>query len=422
MKPSQPPRTQVATTTCLTPVSVSSSQCSNERPYCHKCIASGKECEGYERERVFITGTPQNKGRVASHPKKGSSSTKQRSPSAKKTPRALEITPTQPLKSAWENHTSMSSEGAEYSVLVSALNARLPYPSPNNSARDESSSPFHITFPPYTPTEIQPFMGEGDLNVRAQCLVRIPNSHDQDDPAQSYCVFFFEHETAYAFGESGSNQVRRLGPAYFGHFPNHHFFVRVYRPLALLRSCLSLERHFSAWFQFANRPSYGYPMAYWADEIINPGALLPFSNLYTFRDGNTGLALLYYWMTQIHFHQCIENLHRIIHQPAIDAYPDMWPNLPYDLQIDITQYQHGRLFAADICRGLDSVLHETVQPDMLILPMKVAMDFYKDIHATSQDGLMEIMWIDNFRLRLVEKGQHVAGVLQSQKWSEVATF
>ncbi|KAG8666257.1 hypothetical protein FPOAC2_11362 [Fusarium poae] len=210
-------------------------KCSNERPHCHKCIASGKECEGYERERVFITGTPQNKGRVASHPKKGSSSKKTRSPSAKKPPRAIEITPTQPLRSAWENHTSMSSQGAEYSVLVSALNTRLPYPLPNNSARDgdESSSPFHITFPPYTPTEIQPFMGEGDFNVRAQCLARIPNSHDQDDSAQSYCVFFFEHETAYAFNESGSDQVRRLGPAYFGHFPNHHFFVRVYRPLAV---------------------------------------------------------------------------------------------------------------------------------------------------------------------------------------------
>ncbi|QPC64764.1 hypothetical protein HYE67_006995 [Fusarium culmorum] len=463
-------------------------KCSNERPYCHKCIAGGKECEGYQRERVFITGTPQNKGRVASHPKKGSSSKKNRSPSSKEPPRALDLTPTQPLTSAWDSHTLVSNHGAEYSVLVSALNARLSYPLPNDSALDEPSSPFQITFPPYTATEIQPLIGGGDLNVRAQCLARIPSVHDQDDSAQSYCVFFFEHEAAYAFGESGSNRVRRLGPAYFSHFPNHHFFVRVYRPLAtgfallnrqdnfissqdwrtipwqshpkslldslldyvlflpailaqvdritpveatlsrryhaqqLLRNCLSLEKQFNAWFQVATRPSYGYPMAYWVDEFSNPSGLLPFSNLYTFKDGNTGLAFLYYWMTQIIFHRCIENLHRIIYQPAIDAYPDMWPNLPYDLQVDITQYQHGCLFAADICRGLDSVLHETDQPDMLILPMKVAMDFYKNIHETSQDGLMEIMWIENFRSRLAEKGQHVAGVLQSQKWSEVASF
>ena len=190
----------------------------------------------------------------------------------------------------------------------------------------------------------------------------------------------------------------------------------------LLRNCLTLERHFNAWFQMANRPSYECPMAYWADEIISPGGLIPFSNLYTFKDGNTGLAFLYYWMTKILFHQCIETLHRIIYQPVVDVYPGTWVDLPYDLQIDITLYQQGRLFAADICRGLDSVLHEIAQPDMLIMPMKVAMDLYRDIHTTSQDGLMEIMWIDNFRSRLAEKGQHVAGVLQSQKWSEVATF
>ena len=32
-------------------------QCSNERPYCSNCVNSGRQCEGYERERVFITGT-----------------------------------------------------------------------------------------------------------------------------------------------------------------------------------------------------------------------------------------------------------------------------------------------------------------------------------------------------------------------------
>ncbi|KAF4457577.1 D-lactate dehydrogenase (cytochrome) [Fusarium austroafricanum] len=465
---------------------VDAEESSNERPYCQKCISSGRQCEGYERERVFITGTPQNKGRVASHPKKGSSSKKRGSPSSEEPPRTLDITPIQPLTSAWDDHTLVSSQGTEYSVLVSALHTKIPYILPEDSADD--STPFRITFPPYTPTEMQPFMGGGDFGVKAQCLARLPSVYEQDDSAQSYCIFFFEHETAYAFGESASQQMRRMGPAYFSHFPNHHFFVRVYRPLAtgfallrrqdtfisspdwktipwqghpkslldhlldlvlllpaifgqvdqvvpleatlhrrhsaqqLLRECLSLERHFDAWFRMANRPSYDSPLAYWAEELVSPGGLIPFTNSYTFRDGNTGIAFLYYWMTQILFHQCIESLHRAIFQPVIDAYPDMWPDLPFDLQIDIARYQHGRMFAADICRGLDSVLHETVQPDMLIMPMTVAMDLYRDINATSQDGLMEVMWIENFRSRLIEKGQHVAGVLQSQTWSEVATY
>ncbi|KAF5555047.1 d-lactate dehydrogenase (cytochrome) [Fusarium mexicanum] len=461
-------------------------QCSNERPYCQKCVSSGRQCEGYERERVFITGTPQNKGRVASHPKKGSSSKKGSSPLYEEPSRTLGIAPVHPLTSAWDDHTLVSNQGVEYSVLVSALHTRLPYTIPDHSADD--STPFRITFPPYTPTDLQSLLGEGELGVRAQCLARLPSVYEQDDSAQSYCVFFFEHETAYAFGESGSQRMRRMGPAYFSHFPNHHFFVRVYRPLAtgfallrrqdtfvsspdwktipwqrhpkslldhlldlvlllpailsqvdqivpseptlhrrhsaqqLLRDCLSLERHLDAWFQMANRPSFEQPVAYWTEELISPGGLIPFTNSYAFRDANTGLAFLYYWMTQILFHQCIESLHRAIYQPVIDAYPNMWPDLPFDLQIDLNRYQHGRMFAADICRGLDSVLHDTVQPDMLIMPMTVAMDFYRDINSVSQDGLMEIMWIDNFRSRLIEKGQHVAGVLQSQTWSEVATF
>ncbi|KAM0562222.1 hypothetical protein ACHAPJ_002667, partial [Fusarium lateritium] len=204
--------------------------------------------------------------------------------------------------------------------------------------------------------------------------------------------------------------------------PTEATLSRRHRAQQLLRECLSLERHFDAWFQLANRPSYGCPMAYWSEELISPGGLIPFSNSYNFKDGNTGLAFLYYWMTQILFHQCIESLHRTIFQPVIDAYPNMWPDLPFDLQIDVSRYQHGRMIAADICRGLDSVLNSTIQLDMLILPMTVAMDLYKDINAISHDGVMEIMWLENFRSRLIEKGQHVAGVLQSQRWSEVASY
>ncbi|KAF7544725.1 hypothetical protein G7Z17_g9724 [Cylindrodendrum hubeiense] len=301
-------------------------QCTNERPFCQKCIASGRECEGYERERVFITGTPENMGRVASHPKKAPSSRKQRTPAGEGSP-GLDLAPLHPLTSAWDDHTLISSQGIEYSVLISALQTKLPYVLRDYASQDESDG-FHISFPPYAPSELQPALIDQDLR----------------------------HDLLAGSGESGTEQMRRSGPAYFSQFPNHHFFVRVYRPLAII------------------------------------------------------------------FHRCIEYLHRIIFQPVIDAYPNMWPDLPPDLQIDVTRYQHGREFAADICRGLDSVLDGTVQPDVLVAPMSTAMDFYREINSTSQDGLMELMWLDNFRSRLVEKGQHIANVLQRQKWVEVATF
>jgi hypothetical protein len=43
-------------------------QCDNERPKCKKCANTGRECEGYERNRVFIVGTPEELGRCSSHP------------------------------------------------------------------------------------------------------------------------------------------------------------------------------------------------------------------------------------------------------------------------------------------------------------------------------------------------------------------
>ncbi|KAK7430069.1 hypothetical protein QQZ08_003460 [Neonectria magnoliae] len=461
-------------------------KCSNERPFCQKCIASGRECEGYERERVFITGTPESKGRVASHPKKGPSSSKQRTPVSEGSPKP-DLAPLQPFTSAWDDHTLLSSQGIEYSVLISALQTKLPNLLRDFASQDESES-FRISLPPFGPSELTPALIGQELRVSAQCLARLPSLDDSDDSAESYCVFFFEHDLVVGSTESGSDQMRRFGPAHFSQFPNHHFFVRVYRPLAagsallsrrdtflstpewrtvpwqshpkssldhlfdlilflpsilahtdqiipleatlnrrgraqgLLEHCLSLEKKFELWLNVANQPTPDHPVAYWAEELTSPGGLIPFSNSYIFKDSHTGLAFLYYWMAQIPFHRCIEGLHRIIFQPVIDAYPDMWPDLPPDLQIDVGRYQHGREFAADICRGLDSVLDSTVQPDVVIAPMMAALDFYKEINSTSQDGLMEMMWLDNFRGRVVEKGQHVASVLERQEWIEVAVF
>lgn len=44
------------------------SQCDLGRPFCRKCTDNGRECAGYEREKVFIVGTPEQYGRCSSHP------------------------------------------------------------------------------------------------------------------------------------------------------------------------------------------------------------------------------------------------------------------------------------------------------------------------------------------------------------------
>ncbi|KAF7550207.1 hypothetical protein G7046_g8086 [Stylonectria norvegica] len=464
--------------------------CTNERPFCQKCIASGRECEGYGREMVFITGTVETKGRVASHPKKGSSSRKQQTAVEEEDDVAFGLTPLNPLTAAWDDHTVVSSQGVEYSVLITALHTNLQSVFRDEAAEEESAG-FRIAFPSYVPLELQPSLGEEYLSAASQCLARLPGIDEVDDSAESYCVFLFDHNLAVVPRGSKPDQmglVMNLGPAHFRSFPNHHYFIRVYRPLAtslallsrrqtslstldwmtvpweqhpkslldqlldivlhlpciivgtdelmpleatlnrrykaqdFLQNCLSLERQFDNWLKVADRGTGEQSAAYWAEELTSPGGFIPFSNSYTFQDGHTGLAFLYYWMSQILFHQCIESLHRAIFQPVIDAYPNMWPDLPPELQVDVTRYQHGRELAADICRGLDSVLDSTVQPDMLMAPMKVALDLYRDISRSSQDGVLEMIWLDKFRSRLVEKGQHIADVLQKQKWVEVARF
>ncbi|KAL7950506.1 hypothetical protein V8C42DRAFT_306714 [Trichoderma barbatum] len=324
--------------------------------------------------------------------------------------------------------------------------------------------------------------------MNAQCFVRQRATNAEHDSTESYCAFLFEHDSSGASWRLTAEQMTRLGPHYFTSFPNHHFFVRVYRPVAmsiallsrrdtflrapewttipweqhpksaldqlfdlvlqlpaifeqmdriihlqatlarrtqaqeLLHHCLVMEAEFRQWLQRACRGTEDHPYPFWVEELRSPGGAIPFANAYSFKDGVTGLMFVYYWMAMIPFHRCIEHIHMVIFQPVVDAYPNMWPELPPNLQIDPAHYQDGRELAANICRGLDSALDSAVQPDLLLGPMTVAMDFYRDVNAASQDGVLEILWLDGFKKRLWAKAQAVTSVLQAHKWSEVAKF
>lgn len=168
--------------------------------------------------------------------------------------------------------------------------------------------------------------------------------------------------------------------------------------------------------------SRNHSPTYWVGNTDGVTGEIPFQTPFVFRDSQTGVMMLYYWMCQLLFHRCIESVHAAISQPVIDAYPDMWLGLPSTLQIDIGLYQDAHELASNICRSLDAVLTTTVQPDMLIAPMIVVADYYGEINALSQDGMLEIMWLESFKNRLSSKGQHVANVVQEQRWTEVATF
>ncbi|XP_044724341.1 fungal zn(2)-Cys(6) binuclear cluster domain-containing protein [Hirsutella rhossiliensis] len=456
-------------------------KCSNERPFCNNCVNTGRQCEGYERERVFITGTLETKGRVASHPKRTSPANKPKAKAAAATEGTGEdlkpqLVPTEPLTSAWDDCMTLSGQDVVTPVLLTGLQTDLQNIVEQSGADD---SKFDVLLPAYAASEPQTHAAGGDFNARARCLVRLGDASAEHGSTGGYCAFLYEHSSSSAEsnmldapGPSSFHEtdlVKGLGPDSFTMFPNHQYFVRIYRPLAvsfalfsrcdsflsqqdwmstpwnwhpkspldylldivlrlpsilaaaddllpqpatmprrleaqgLLRNCLMVEMQFHEWLQ---------------SDLGEGGGEIPFAAPYAFRDGLTALMMLYYWMAQIPLHRCIESLHSAIFQPVVDAFPDMWP----DPQVDPTHYQDGCELAASICRGLDSALGGTTQPDMLLAPMAVALNVYRDASATSQDGILEMLWLEAFQKRLAHKGQYIANILQQQRWVEIARY
>lgn len=187
----------------------------------------------------------------------------------------------------------------------------------------------------------------------------------------------------------------------------------------LLQNGLALEGRFDQWLRTASHGTGVQPAPYWTQQVADAGEL-PFYYSYAFKDGVTGITFLYYWMSQIPLHRCIENLYNVMYEPVLDEYPDMWTSFPLDLRVeDLPKYQQTHELAANVCRGLDSVLEQTVQPDILIAPMTMALELYKEINAVSRDCTLEILWLEAFRERLAEKGSYVVSVVQGQTWHEV---
>jgi hypothetical protein len=190
-----------------------------------------------------------------------------------------------------------------------------------------------------------------------------------------------------------------------------------------LSNCLHIEHQLDEWLATASQPTEDYPQVFWIEEPDSPdSSQIPFADNFAFKDGMTAMMFIYYWMSLALFHRCIENLHQAIFQPVIDAYPDMYPNLPPNLQIDPAKYQQVRELASNICRSLDSALNITTQPDMLVAPLTVVHEFYRDINLSSRDGELEIIWCERFKSKLIAKGQDIADVIQSKTWSDLGRF
>jgi (R)-2-hydroxyglutarate---pyruvate transhydrogenase len=168
-------------------------QCSNERPFCQKCISSGRECEGYSRDRVFITGTPANKGRVASHPKKCTQSRRQENRSSAEPRTKMDVSLTQPLTSAWNDHTSLSANGVQRSVVVTALPTKLDNLVRSGEHEELDKSDFRLENLPYVPADFHGTTGYNDIDASAYCLLGLADSDDASDHSgENFCAFLYE--------------------------------------------------------------------------------------------------------------------------------------------------------------------------------------------------------------------------------------
>jgi hypothetical protein len=152
---------------------------------------------------VFITGTLDTKGRVASHPKKSSNNSfpsrrdeKQwrRSSSRSEASSSPIVQPVAPYSSAWDEFIPLSEHGNEYFSTMMALHTKLDSVGRKASKQvygDEE--PFKLSLPPYKFQELQSSDDSTEFNCEAQYLRSLAPDTDHAHEMMDAChVFLYE--------------------------------------------------------------------------------------------------------------------------------------------------------------------------------------------------------------------------------------
>ncbi|KAI1102570.1 hypothetical protein F4804DRAFT_261566 [Jackrogersella minutella] len=221
--------------------------CDNGRPFCKKCTDYGRECGGYERETVFIVGTPKHKGRCSSHPPRNQRGGKRAKTSEIKQPKKLEFVATEPWQPAWVDVISLSSAAGSHRVRFVALHADL-----HSAIQAGSGSPrgnnVTLSLGGSRALDVNPTFGDEAFSLKSRCLVHLsPKGSAAGNSPEGICLFLYEqNSSAFYSGEPpwkdpavSADQVRKRGPVAYQSFPEHHFFARVYRPSAIWSALLN---------------------------------------------------------------------------------------------------------------------------------------------------------------------------------------
>ncbi|KAK4186909.1 hypothetical protein QBC35DRAFT_252948 [Podospora australis] len=263
-------------------------KCDNERPFCRKCIDSGRECAGYERETVFIIGTIEDQGRCSSHPPRVVKSKRNKPSSSKPAEDSgqFTVTPRSPLRPAWDDWIAVTAGGKNYRVQLAGLHTGLDAVSKvsaGEGSSDDGNWPVYVSFPAYETPDVRPYPGGGDFQLSSQCLVHLatPDDGQGGSATDSVCVFLFEHNNSVMYANQAwndpaaqNNFIRQMGPSGFRSFPNHHFFVRVYRPSAICTALLNSTPIYLASPEWINTPWEQHPKSSF-DRLLDIIVLLP---------------------------------------------------------------------------------------------------------------------------------------------------
>ncbi|KAH6687349.1 hypothetical protein F5X68DRAFT_10120 [Plectosphaerella plurivora] len=222
-------------------------KCDNQRPQCKKCLDSGRECAGYQRDIVFITATVEDAGRCSSHPPRRVPSARRTRTNTPETPR-IDLRVAQPFRPAWECGILLTNLGDLCQLKVVVLHTKL-----GEVQWDDGGDvgKVKLRLPPFKPRD---FRNEGFLqvvSVESRLLVHLDTSRSV--PRQSTLLFLSEPSGSVSSGSeslvptqipSSAAGIRALGPQNFRHFPAHHYFVRVFRHTSAMMSLLTRQPTF----------------------------------------------------------------------------------------------------------------------------------------------------------------------------------
>ncbi|KAI1213364.1 uncharacterized protein F4807DRAFT_456706 [Annulohypoxylon truncatum] len=259
--------------------------CDNGRPFCKKCTDYGRECGGYERETVFIVGTPDDKGRCSSHPPRNQQGSKKAKISEARQAEKLHFVATEPWQPAWMDVVSLSSAAGSHRVRFFALQTDL-----SSAIRPESGSPRRneVTLSlggPRVPDANLTFRHE-PFSMKARCLIYLPPKSNSRQAAngnsEGLCLFLYEQNSSAVYSNEPPwkdpaalhDRIREPGPGAYQSFPEHHFFARVYRPNAIWAALLNRQPTFLCSPEWTVVPWERHPRTP-LDDLLDIVVLLP---------------------------------------------------------------------------------------------------------------------------------------------------